>query len=770
MTFCSVCASVLLPDSVPLLLATICGIGHHVSVYVAVQWVLAFIRILYLDPVGYQRLTNFSLNFTIWFGTAALLFFAWKGILSTLRERHSSVGNAAANGIVDIFYHDIHTCFMSLMSSLAGMSAILYYGGIVTVVLFLFFATLGGATLLIDEAWIRGKQTRKYVQLFVLALNIHCFPLYIVYRVSEDAEQLEISSNDCIYALAYAIFSGVHLVVSYVSFAMARERWSFADDQALATLRKVERSTSATVSFTRFALVTISVAASLALQLGLVYVSAGSKATLWTCKDETIICRTQDLDATFTYELSQSFDDAGVCVFDRSVDDMLLTCANDYLALISDSENDDLIFDEDEEDDSESDDSDMFAEAEAEAALYAAVFAPANAGNYPDELVLSIDYETWLGRKKKGIYDVSRSLDGIRYKSNVAKLRKYVEYVVEIEVSSRRHSGTTDAISLKIVGSDAHAHISTPWLDLTEAGADLTGSTTGVQRVVFRSASIGALSHAIVRSSGRDGLRLASLNIVGAPPAYQTSEAHQSLFISAYLEGTSGYDKAVAVSNPNCYPVDLGQQGYALWISKNGNEQWPPRDAWKTRIFGVVEPLGTLLFAHPRASAELYGEAGGSLNPLVSQARLKSVLGFNGDDVVALAKVAGSAAIDTMGVPGTRGPWTTSGGGSTQNQCLVRRTASPGAFDGDDWISYDGTVASCMNHLVAFNFDRKSCREGNDARFSTRSMFRCRGSKRAATWNCDTRLDPLAPESASDSSGACPPCDKSPEPPPIVTS
>jgi len=888
-----------LRNPISLTLITIFGIAHQVALYQAVQWICAFVRVVYLEPIGYQSLTMFTLNFSSWMILSGVLLYAWKGGLSIVQmSTLSGIADDREKARFEALYHRAWSMGLSSLSFVAGLGAVQYYGGTMVFLLFLVSSIICLAMLFVDRVWIHDVELREYVRLFILALGVHCLPVYLMYAASARGESSAISANDLVYTVAYVIYSSVHAYFAYSAFARMQAH-------QLTTRSHCAKARTLGGSRCLFFASIVAAALLLGIQVLLLYVSSG-ESNLWECADERVLCRTMlpRVDGVFSYVVPQKFDDSGVCVFETPVDELLERCADDYLIMISDTENDDddnAVLEND--DDFGEEDSDVYGSADAEAELYSNIFASPESQNYPEEIAVSVEYDTWTKRKKRdtttfaviwnefglnrtspscsntcmyasdgecddggvgahyalcqlgtdcndcgsrsyddsddgegrrrlatqdSTYDVERpsrrshmkqkstkrrldqffesSSDGMRgalatlsssanmgVRQNAAERRHRrrlsssndigsggsngdhdeiwdarerssttggVEYKVSLEVSARRHSGTSDEILIKLYGSNSHAHISTPWFPLN-TNADLSGSTTRVQTQTFSSAPIGALSHVVIRSNGKDGLRLSSLT-VNVPSAYQTSRPAQSLYISGYLEGRSGYDKAIAITNPNCYPVRLDADKYELWISKNGASDWPPRASWRARIFGIIEPLGTMLFSHPRASNELYHASAGSLHPLTSQNRLKSVLGYNGDDVIAL--VASGSPVDTIGSLSTRGPWPVSNDRTTRDSCLLRRDdASGGTWNPAEWTASVGNTEACLTELLDRNIDESVCRAGaeEDASiFSTKAVIRCRGSKRKRTWNCDSTLEPLAPSTAPDAASACPPCDK----------
>ena len=128
------------------------------------------------------------------------------------------------------------------------------------------------------------------------------------------------------------------------------------------------------------------------------------------------------------------------------------------------------------------------------------------------------------------------------------------------------------------------------------------------------------------------------------------------IYISQYIEGTSGSNKAVELYNPTPFDVDL--TNYILRAYNNGSLT----ETSLLPLSGILAPGATYVIANPNADQAILDQAdvtGGVAN-------------FNGDDALVLFN--GENAIDGIGVIGEapNNGWTT-GEGSTQNFSLIRK-------------------------------------------------------------------------------------------------
>jgi hypothetical protein len=193
----------------------------------------------------------------------------------------------------------------------------------------------------------------------------------------------------------------------------------------------------------------------------------------------------------------------------------------------------------------------------------------------------------------------------------------------------------------------------------------IAGLTPGVYGESITFSSIGAANIAVALSG----------NVTPAPVIPCTE-----LFISEYVEGTSN-NKYLEIYNPNGTAVGLTD--YSLAIYSNGSVTVSS----SLNLVGSIPAYGTHVIAH--TSAVIYG---GTANQTVNG----GVVGFNGDDAVALRKngvnidVIGQIGVD----PGTE--WA-GNGCSTANRTIVRKAnVTSGDDNGADvfdpsleWDCYD---------------------------------------------------------------------------------
>jgi len=180
-------------------------------------------------------------------------------------------------------------------------------------------------------------------------------------------------------------------------------------------------------------------------------------------------------------------------------------------------------------------------------------------------------------------------------------------------------------------------------------------------------------------------------------PAATTSSVATDLFFSEYIEGSS-YNKALEIFNGTGAAVDLSN--YVIRGNHNGS-------AWE-EVFSF--PVGTMLangdvyvLAHELANASILAEADSIvLDPYGTGT--SNVVNFNGDDVRALCKVAGTdtTIIDIIGLydlvdPGSG--WDVAGvTTATANHTLVRKSS---VTQGDTvWATSAGTDADNSEWVV----------------------------------------------------------------------
>jgi hypothetical protein len=127
------------------------------------------------------------------------------------------------------------------------------------------------------------------------------------------------------------------------------------------------------------------------------------------------------------------------------------------------------------------------------------------------------------------------------------------------------------------------------------------------------------------------------------------------LFISEYVEGSSN-NKYIEIFNGTGASVDLS--GYQLMVFSNGNATTSP-----SNLSGILQNNSAIVYKN------------GSATIFSGTATVNTSLDFNGDDAVALYKIATSSYVDIIGQigfdPGT--DWT-SGSHSTKDKTLVRKS------------------------------------------------------------------------------------------------
>jgi hypothetical protein len=132
-------------------------------------------------------------------------------------------------------------------------------------------------------------------------------------------------------------------------------------------------------------------------------------------------------------------------------------------------------------------------------------------------------------------------------------------------------------------------------------------------------------------------LGLAALLAASAAPTMSAgpaaAAAPHDLFISEYVEGIEGLDKAIELYNGTGSPIDLAAGGYALDIFSNGSTT-----ASRVTLSGVVASGAAFVIAHS-SSANLFGIAD----------LLTPGLTFNGNDAVLLLRSGSGIPVDLIG-------------------------------------------------------------------------------------------------------------------------
>ena len=173
----------------------------------------------------------------------------------------------------------------------------------------------------------------------------------------------------------------------------------------------------------------------------------------------------------------------------------------------------------------------------------------------------------------------------------------------------------------------------------------------------------------------------------GAAVSYTIPGVASDLFISEYVEGSSGTNKALEIYNGTGSTIDLSV--YSLKIGTNGGS------------------LGnTLALSGSLANGEVYVvyNNGADLSDITANGDLvnNTIANFNGDDSIGLFN--DGTLIDLIGVEGTDpGSAWTSGTKSTANQAL-RRAASVSSpnttFTWAEWESYADSASNLSTHVM----------------------------------------------------------------------
>ncbi len=164
------------------------------------------------------------------------------------------------------------------------------------------------------------------------------------------------------------------------------------------------------------------------------------------------------------------------------------------------------------------------------------------------------------------------------------------------------------------------------------------------------------------------------------------------LFISEYIEGNIGNNKAIEIYNGTGTAVSLANYKAALY--SNGSA-----------TAGSTTDLSTFFATLGHGQVLTIVNAGATTDFKVGNYIESTVTYFNGDDAVALLK--NDSVIDLIGVIGTDpgSAWTDGGSKSTANQTLVRNSniASPNTtFTWSEWSAYP---ADTSTYVGAHTFD-----------------------------------------------------------------
>lgn len=171
-----------------------------------------------------------------------------------------------------------------------------------------------------------------------------------------------------------------------------------------------------------------------------------------------------------------------------------------------------------------------------------------------------------------------------------------------------------------------------------------------------------------------------------------SSNAANDLFFSEYIEGTSN-NKALEIFNGTGATVNLGD--YRVQLFNNGNSNVNSQ----LSLSGLLPDGEVYVLAHSAANQSITGVADYTQNG--------GVLGYNGDDAIALYKVSTDAYVDIFGVIGEQpagGAWI-AGNISTKDQTLVRKaevssgiTVNPATFStlGTEWLSFPVDTANYL--------------------------------------------------------------------------
>ena len=177
-------------------------------------------------------------------------------------------------------------------------------------------------------------------------------------------------------------------------------------------------------------------------------------------------------------------------------------------------------------------------------------------------------------------------------------------------------------------------------------------------------------------------------------PAFIPVIDNENLFLSEYIEASSGSHKAIEIYNPTAETVDLS--AYFVKHSRNG-AGWGMYDS-NTEYSEFTHQLnGTL------PSGEVYVLAADQANPLTilpvtdEELSYPSVVHFNGDDAIGLFH--NDVLIDVIGVETEEGAWDVAGvSNGTQDHKLVRKST---VISGNiDWSVSAGTNADNSEWIV----------------------------------------------------------------------
>lgn len=194
----------------------------------------------------------------------------------------------------------------------------------------------------------------------------------------------------------------------------------------------------------------------------------------------------------------------------------------------------------------------------------------------------------------------------------------------------------------------------------------------------------------------RSLLRILALAALAAAAIVPAALAQSDIIISEYVEGSSN-NKAIELYNPTGAAIDLAAGDYKLLLYFNGSVTIGNTIG----LTSVLPSGGKWVVAHASASAGILAVAN----------QTSTVLQFNGDDAVVLAKGAVNTVVDAFGQvgfdPGTE--WGT-GLVSTADNTLRRK---PLVCDGDTnatdtfdpSIQWDGfatdTIDGLGQHTIA---------------------------------------------------------------------
>ena len=160
------------------------------------------------------------------------------------------------------------------------------------------------------------------------------------------------------------------------------------------------------------------------------------------------------------------------------------------------------------------------------------------------------------------------------------------------------------------------------------------------------------------------------------------------LFISEYIEGATGNNKAIEIYNGTENTIDLSN--YEIWkISNSGN--WAES---KLQLSGTLNPGEVYVICHKDEN----------LLPDVCDLKEYSITSFNGNDAIGLAKKDGNGNFQLIDAVGTEGGapdegWDVAGITAATKDHVLRRKAT--VFQGNtDWDSSRGTNETDSEWIV----------------------------------------------------------------------